>query len=258
MADVKLYGYATSPYVRKVACFLYYKNITFKFIAVNPFNANATIGFTDQTRVPVLKIDDEWRTDSSPIGHWLDERFPEKPLLSNNSNIRASQLNIDNWLSESFIPQMLFRGIVDGEKNLAFRHRAWRLAELVNSQTPLPDLVRQSWPNLLNKTLFIQKMVAKLDLSEPLLEAKRRIIKELLVHFDGGPFFGGSNEPSMVDLTLFPQLVFGYMAGLDEQISLEKLPGFRDWIFAVQEYLPANPILINQDMIINRLQENEN
>ena len=36
MTTVKLYGYATSPYVRKVGCFLYYKGIDFTHVSVSP------------------------------------------------------------------------------------------------------------------------------------------------------------------------------------------------------------------------------
>ena len=41
MANIKLYGYATSPYVRKTGCFLYYKGIDFTHIPVNPLKTKA-------------------------------------------------------------------------------------------------------------------------------------------------------------------------------------------------------------------------
>ena len=37
MKSINLYGYATSPYVRKTACFLYYKGLDFTHVPVNPF-----------------------------------------------------------------------------------------------------------------------------------------------------------------------------------------------------------------------------
>ena len=80
MKTVKLYGYATSPYVRKVGCFLYYKGIEFEHIPVNPINPAQTIGHTNGTQVPVLEIDGEYRRDSSELAFWLDELLPEKPL----------------------------------------------------------------------------------------------------------------------------------------------------------------------------------
>ena len=81
MADIKLYGYSTSPYVRKVACCLYYKQLPFEFVPVNPVDPSE-IAFTGQTQVPVLQIGDEWRIDSTPLALWLDELFPERPCLA--------------------------------------------------------------------------------------------------------------------------------------------------------------------------------
>ena len=57
MADIKLYGYATSPYVRKVGCFLYYKGLDFTFIPVSPMEAAQALEFIGGTQVPVLSID---------------------------------------------------------------------------------------------------------------------------------------------------------------------------------------------------------
>ena len=65
MAQIKLYGYATSPYVRKNRCFLYYKGIDFTYVPVSPLKPRATIGHTNGTQVPVLEVDGEWRRESS-------------------------------------------------------------------------------------------------------------------------------------------------------------------------------------------------
>ncbi len=89
MPDIKLYGYSTSPYVRKVGCCLHYKELSFEFVPVNPTDPRE-IAFTGQTQVPVLKIDDEWRSDSTPLAMWLDELFPEKPLLGNTQKERKA------------------------------------------------------------------------------------------------------------------------------------------------------------------------
>lgn len=56
MKSVKLYGYATSPYVRKTGCFLYYKRIDFSHIPVNPVDPAATIGYTGGTQVLDLAV----------------------------------------------------------------------------------------------------------------------------------------------------------------------------------------------------------
>jgi glutathione S-transferase len=52
MTTVRLYGYATSPYVRKVGCFLHYKGIEFTHVPVSPVEPHKTIGHTGGTQVP--------------------------------------------------------------------------------------------------------------------------------------------------------------------------------------------------------------
>ena len=118
MTDIKLYGYATSPFVRKVGCFLYYKGLKFQHVPVDPTNPSDTIGHTNGTQVPVLEIDDEYRRESSDLAFWLDELFPEKPLCpaEHEEAIRA----IDNWISDTFLLS-IFRGAIEADLMLQFR-----------------------------------------------------------------------------------------------------------------------------------------
>jgi hypothetical protein len=49
VADIKLYGYSTSPLVRKVGCCLCYKQLPFEFVPVNPVD-NSQIKFCGRTQ----------------------------------------------------------------------------------------------------------------------------------------------------------------------------------------------------------------
>ena len=149
MENIKLYGYSTSPYVRKVACCLYCKKLPFEFIPVNPTDSKV-IAFTKQTQVPVLKIGDEWHTDSTPLAIWLDELYPENPLFGNNQEQRERILALDSWVTDNPILAM-FRTAHEAKMTVKFRHVAWRLAAIVSSQSPLSDEVRAAWPDLLKQ-----------------------------------------------------------------------------------------------------------
>lgn len=48
--NITLYGYCTSPFVRKTAAFLYYKGLDFTHVPVNPVAPQETIGFTEKTQ----------------------------------------------------------------------------------------------------------------------------------------------------------------------------------------------------------------
>jgi len=251
MADIKLYGYSTSPFVRKLACCLYYKKLPFEFVPVNPIDPKE-IAFTQQTQVPVLQIDDEWRTDSTPLALWLDELFPEKPLLGNTQEERKNILALDSWVTNSLI-LAAFRSGYEGEMNAKFRHRAWRLAAIVSSQTPLSDEVRNTWPDLLKMAPFIKHMMCDLDPSETLAEMQARIPLQLIENLKDGPFFGGRGEPSLADFAIFPQVVFTFMVGIDQHLGLTRVPSLNNWLNNMKPFMPKNPLLVPDFMIVNDL-----
>ena len=253
MTDIKLYGYSTSPYVRKVGCCLYYKDLPFEFIPVNPLEPKE-IAFTGQTQVPVLQIGDEWRTDSTPLALWLDELFPEKPLLGNTQQERESILALDSWVTSSLILAG-FRSAYEGKMNAKFRHRAWRLAAIVSSHTPLPDEIRNAWPDLLKTAPFIKHMMCDVDTSETLSEMQARVPLQLIENLQGGPFFGGRKEPSLVDFAIFPQVVFNYMVGLDEHLGLTLEPSLNRWLNNMKPLMPENPLLVTDYMLVNDLRK---
>lgn len=250
-ADITLYGYATSPFVRKVACYLYYKDLPFEFVGVSPVEPAETIGFTGGTQVPVLKIDDEWRTDSTPVGRWLEELYPEKPLLGRSEAECETITKIDDWASNQFIPGMIFRSAVEAEMSDGFRKRAWRLAEIVSSGAEMPEHVRKAWPDILKSAPFIQNMVRQLDLSEPLLAMQQRLVMELAEHLGGGPFLGEIDQPSLADFAIYPQIMFPYQVGLISDLILLQHPTLGPWLKRVGENLPRNPWCVDDSFIVN-------
>ena len=252
MSAVKLYGYATSPFVRKTGCFLYYKGVDFTHVPVNPVELAETIGFTNGTQVPVLEIDGDWKRESSEHAYWLDEVFPEKPLCPSGHTAKIAE--IDEWVSNTFLLS-LFHNAIDGEINLDYRFRGWRLAALVSAHTPLPENVRHIWPDGLRLAPFIQEMAPRMDLTESPQEMRTRIGLELAAHIGDGPFIGGIEQPTMLDLAVFPQLIFGYMFGLEERLSAADHPVIRNWLCRVAEYLPSNPTLVADWMQVERLED---
>ncbi|BBM01949.1 glutathione S-transferase family protein [Microbulbifer sp. GL-2] len=251
MAEIKLYGYSTSPYVRKIGCCLHYKKLPFEFVPVNPVDSKE-ISFTKQSQVPVLQIGDEWSTDSTPLAIWLDELYPEHPLFGDSKADRDKILELDSWVTNNLILG-IFRTIYETEITAKFRHSAWRLAAIVSSQTPLSDEVRSAWPDLLKMAPFIQHMMADIDVSETLSEMQSRIALELIEHLGGGPFMGGLKQPSLVDFSVFPQLVFSYMVGIEQNLMGALAPALNNWINEVKAYLPKNPLLVPDYMIVNSL-----
>jgi glutathione S-transferase len=252
MPTINLYGYATSPFVRKTGAFLYYKQLPFTHIPVNPVAPDEALGAFGGTQVPVLEIDGEWKRESSDHALWLDKLFPERPLCPAES--REQILEIDKWVSNTFL-MSIFRGALDEDDSLQRRFRFWRLAALVSAHTPLPEEIRHRWPDFVGQAPFIQAMAKHMNMEESTREMNMRVMGELIAHIGEGPFMGGLSEPSMLDLAIFPQIVFGYIAGLEENLSAFLVPELKEWIIRVAEHLPENPVLIHDMMVVRHLKD---
>lgn len=250
---IQLFGYATSPYVRKVGCYLHYKALDFEFVPVNPVAPEETIGFTGGTQVPVLRIDGEWRRESSQLGVWLDERYPDRPLLGRTPTERDHILGIDRWIDDQVIPGLVFRITRDGPLTLDFRFRAWRLAALLSAHTPLPEAVRNRWAEVIRSAPFIDRIVDGLDQTESVPDMLARLYTELHTHLGNGPFLGGMSAPSLADLSLFPIVTFGYQVGLADTLPFGDDARLNGWLERVTGQLPENPLLVPDDMIIAHL-----
>jgi len=101
--QITLYSYEFSPFAAKVRCFLGYKNLDYKTHYVHPLRAKAEIPLGHQ--VPVIRVGDELCNDSTPIGIFLDEKFPQRPLLSMALTTQGKEiLAVDSWVTAQLAP----------------------------------------------------------------------------------------------------------------------------------------------------------
>jgi glutathione S-transferase len=79
--ELKLYGAALSPFVRKTRVFMQEKGIPFEAIHVDPNNPPADfVTLNPLKRIPVLQHGDRVIADSAVICRYLESLFPETPL----------------------------------------------------------------------------------------------------------------------------------------------------------------------------------
>ncbi len=246
--DIKLYGYATSPYVMKVAVYLHYKGVPFEFVHVRP-RTNEAIKFTGQTQVPVLEIDGEWRKDSSPLGHWIDELYPEKPLLPADPSARDTVLAIDDWVSDKLIPARFMEALKWSNPINSIRS-GWRLAQIVNGGTPIPALWRWMWPFAISKAPFIVAMQKHFPEDQSIQSIRQEIIDGFLERLADGPYLGGLDTPSLADLSAYPIFISGWRMGLHGAYEWKKQPKILDWMKRVQAHLPDNPLPCDDRFIV--------
>ena len=242
MADIQLFSYPTSPYAQKVGCYLKYKQLDFKFIGVNPMTNNE-IAFTHQKQVPVLQVGDEWRKESTDLGIWLDELYPERSILPKDQQAQTEILSVDQWVSDHLIPSV-FRYAVEWQNPWYSLSNGWRLAKAVSHETLLPWYVRVLWPLGVKRAPFIVEMVQQMDLNESIADMNTRLQNEFVEHLKAGPFLCGQQEVSLADLSAFPVIMSGHFMGMKTKQSLREHPEILAWAKRVYQELPDNPMLV--------------
>ena len=132
---LELYKFEASAYSEKVRLILDYKQLPYKAIEVTPGVGQIDIfRLSGQRRVPVLKDGTEIIPDSTAIARYLDEKYPDRPLIPTDPKQKGLCLALEDWADESL-------GI-QGRKAMigAFsQHPNFRTALL---PTTTPDLVK--------------------------------------------------------------------------------------------------------------------
>lgn len=241
---ITLYTFTMSPFAEKVHCYLQYKQLPFNCYYVNPLRIKKDLPTGHQ--VPVLTVGNESRTDSTPIGLWLDEMFPDHPkLLPSNNDERDKVLALDQWVSHHLIPGN-FRNFPGTGVTPRRILNAWRLGQVLHKTCHggMPLTLQASWPLVLGQVKFLKELRAMTDQSIPLVQANTQLREGFIERLEGGPFLGGLSQPTLADLGAFPQFVAPYMAGLQGAEEILDYPEIISWLQRVRAYLTDTPPLI--------------
>ncbi|WP_294121723.1 glutathione S-transferase family protein [Sphingomonas sp.] len=94
---MKIIGSFVSPYVRKVLVCMELKGLDYEVDPITPFFGNDEFRrMSPLCRIPVLIDDGLVLTDSTVIAEYLDEAFPDPPLMPKDPKQRAKA----RWLEE--------------------------------------------------------------------------------------------------------------------------------------------------------------
>ena len=94
---MKIIGSFVSPYVRKVLACIHLKGLSYEIDPITPFFGNDEFRMLSPLcRIPVLIDGDFSTSDSSVICEYLDEAYPERPVLPADPKDRARA----RWLEE--------------------------------------------------------------------------------------------------------------------------------------------------------------
>ena len=136
---ITIVGSFVSPYVRKVLACMNLKGLDFEVDPITPFFGNDEFeALSPLRRIPILIDGDVKVSDSSVICAYLDEAYPDRPLLPATPADRARA----RWLEEfadtrlgevliwSFFYQKVVRPLVWGESDEE------RIAKALNEEIP--------------------------------------------------------------------------------------------------------------------------
>ena len=94
---LRIVGSYVSPYVRKVLACMNFKGLSYEIDPITPFFGNDEYGqLSPLRRIPVLIDGDFSICDSSVVCAYLDDAYPERPLLPGDPKDRARA----RWLEE--------------------------------------------------------------------------------------------------------------------------------------------------------------
>ncbi len=102
---LELYQFEASTFAEKVRFILDYKQLPYKKVEVTPGVGQVDIfRLSGQRQVPVLKDNETVVADSTAIALYLDKKYPERPILPDDSKIKGISLLMEDWADESLAP----------------------------------------------------------------------------------------------------------------------------------------------------------
>jgi glutathione S-transferase len=100
MSRLVLHSYTISPYAAKVRAVLSWKGLAFDEIQVHPLRRGELRRKSGQVLVPILEDGSRVIVDSTRIVAYLDEQYPEKPVLPADPLDRARTRLYEEWADE--------------------------------------------------------------------------------------------------------------------------------------------------------------
>lgn len=99
---IELYQFELSHYCEKIRLILDYKGLEYRKIEVVPGVGQLDLfRMSGQRQVPVLKDGEEVIADSTAIATYLEQRYPDKPILPSDPKQRGLCLMMEEWADES-------------------------------------------------------------------------------------------------------------------------------------------------------------
>jgi glutathione S-transferase len=220
---LELYQFEMSHFVEKVRLVLDYKGLEYRKIEVLPGIGQLDLfQKTGQRQVPVLKDGETMIADSTAIVQYLDNRYPDKPVIPVEAKERAMCLLLEQWADEVLA--------IDARKGLLScisQNPTFRTA-LLPAMTPAP---LKSFLSGLPVNL-LSNLAAPVGLgADKIREALREDLRHLSAILATQPYLIGS-QPTAADfavagVSMYVKFPVGYV-NVPVAVQGEGVPGVAD------------------------------
>jgi glutathione S-transferase len=224
---LELYQFELSQYSEKVRLILDYKGLEYRKIEVTPGVGQIELmQKTGKRQVPVLKDGDTYVADSTAIAFYLDQKYPERPIIPDDPVAKGQCLLIEEWADESI--GIKGRKALIGALN---QNQNFRTAVLPK-QTP--DFLKTIVSAIPGDLLDVLGTGVGLG-GDAVKEAKKSLqqdLEALCLILENRPYLVG-DTPTLADLAVaglsmilkFPE---GSYLDLPEQLKGKGIPGLAD------------------------------
>jgi glutathione S-transferase len=160
----KLYHVPLSPFCRKVRLVLAEKRIECELVEERYWEQSPDfLRRNPAGKVPVLRYEDRVMAESTPICEYLEERFPEPPLMPKGADARYEVRRLVSWFDDKFHSEVT--------KNLVY--------ERVNKK-----VMKQGFPDSTNVKTGARAIKFHLDYMAWLLEQRRWLAGDVMTLAD--------------------------------------------------------------------------
>lgn len=210
MAQITLYGPAGAPFVQKVAKALAYKGLDYELL--EPQGQSDYRRWNPETGLlPVLDHAGERIPDSTAILEFLNDRYPQPPLLAEDPKVAEAQRRLEDWCDETFFHYWT-------------RWNSVR-ESLESNLPPQPSPLALSIRRMMLRSIGLTPAEDRALQADPALVAEiGRRFDDLLNLLGTRPFFY-SDHLSMADLAVWAMLMTVGRGGIPgAEVALEERP----------------------------------
>ncbi len=196
---IQLYQYEVCPYCCKVKAVLDYKGIPYEKIEVNPMNQEElkqVEGAKTYGKVPVLVDGKKVVFESNDIIAYLDQKFPDQPVIAKNNAEQKTQKEWMKYADEELVqilPGNIYRSLPEALSSFKYITKVGKFPAWKRYMIALGGAT-------------VMTMVAKKGLKKRGITDARKALSESLEkwsHGLKGKNFMGGEKPDVSDLVVY-------------------------------------------------------